>query len=330
MVLKKYEDFKIDETVVYGSRATSASVNVAPLFLKKELNSLYNYTKMRFSENPLEWDSRETYSTGDYVWHEGVVYVAIRDNGNQEPGAASVSWSTFQTSTLDLDLKYVTLGANNYITLYDRSGYKAMKSASDATLAMMSPINGFVPYDNGVSSYLGTSAMKWLGVYAVNATFTNTLSTNITATAITTGTLNATSCTADNFYGVSSSAKYADLAERYESDTEIEPGTIVGIGGSAEITVYKAGLNIAGVISTNPAFKMNDCYEDVKLKPFVALKGKIPCKVTGNVIKGQYVVASDDVPGFGYGVTDLTFELSKKMVGIALENSVDGVVNIKV
>ena len=105
MVLKKYEDFKIDETVVYGSRATSASVNVAPLFLKKELNSLYNYTKMRFSENPLEWDSRETYSTGDYVWHEGVVYVATRDNGNQEPGAASVSWSTFQTSTLDLDLK---------------------------------------------------------------------------------------------------------------------------------------------------------------------------------------------------------------------------------
>ena len=105
---------------------------------------------------------------------------------------------------------------------------------------------------------------------------------------------------------------------------------ITGICLSLSFLMMPAFSGLPGLLITSSAFKMNDCYEDVKLKPFVALKGKIPYKVTGNVIKGQYVVASDDVPGFGYGVTDLTFELSKKMVGIALENSVDGVVNIKV
>jgi hypothetical protein len=89
-------------------------------------------------------------------------------------------------------------------------------------------------------------------------------------------------------------------------------------------------MPLAGVISTNPGLKLNDDTNEVKLKPFVALKGKIPCRVIGNVIKGQYVIASEDVPGFGYAVNELTFELSQKMVGVALDSAIDGLVNIKV
>jgi hypothetical protein len=101
-----------------------------------------------------------------------------------------------------------------------------------------------------------------------------------------------------NIYGVSTSAKYADIAERFESDEALEPGTVIALGGEKEITktAMRADETVFGVISEHPAFRMNDGGEDASTHPFVAFSGRVPCKVKGSVAKGDRLVSSD-IPG---------------------------------
>jgi hypothetical protein len=96
--------------------------------------------------------------------------------------------------------------------------------------------------------------------------------------------------TAPNFLGLASSAKYADLAEIYASDYNYTAGTVVVLDGPAEITqsMHSHDTRIAGVISDKPAYLMNS--EATGLP--VALMGRVPCQVTGNITKGDRLVAS--------------------------------------
>ena len=136
-----------------------------------------------------------------------------------------------------------------------------------------------------------------------------------------------------NFNGLATSANWADLAERYEADAVYEPGDIVAIGGDKEITLYKAGMPLAGVISTQPGYRMNDSEEAKKdpaiaeMNPFVALKGRVPCKINGTAKKGDYVIADDN--GLAKAV-DRTHHIDTlNYIGIALEDGED-VIEVKV
>ena len=110
--------------------------------------------------------------------------------------------------------------------------------------------------------------------------------------------LGATNARYNNIYGVSTSAKYADIAERFESDEALEPGTVIALGGEKEITktAMRADETVFGVISEFPAFRMNDGGEDASTHPFVTFSGRVPCKVKGPVAKGDRLVSSD-IPG---------------------------------
>ena len=105
-----------------------------------------------------------------------------------------------------------------------------------------------------------------------------------------TGTLAATI-----FSGTATSARYADLAEKYTSDLEYSPGTVVVFGGQYEVTESTKSHDsaVAGVVSTNPAYLMNS---ELKEGVAVALTGRVPCIVKGPVNKGTVLVTSD-VPG---------------------------------
>ena len=94
----------------------------------------------------------------------------------------------------------------------------------------------------------------------------------------------------DTFYGVSSQALYADLAEMYVGDAEYPAGTVVVIGGEEEITVTTQDhdTRVAGVISTDPAYLMNSGNSGSP----VALTGRVPCRVQGPVSKGALLVTS--------------------------------------
>jgi hypothetical protein len=93
------------------------------------------------------------------------------------------------------------------------------------------------------------------------------------------------------FYGVSTQAKYADLAENYVSDAAYEPGTVLVFGGPCEVTATTATHDtaVAGVVSTHPAYLMNAESGNVS----VALTGRVPCQVRGPVSKGTLLVTSN-------------------------------------
>jgi hypothetical protein len=109
-------------------------------------------------------------------------------------------------------------------------------------------------------------------------------------------------------YGTSTSARYADLAEKYTTDQEYEPGTVIVVAsaGDAEGTAsYSSGQRVLGVVSTNPAFIMNDELDGQA----IALRGRVPVKVVGPIRKGQALICNQDGKGI-YGDTNNSFAIA--------------------
>lgn len=126
------------------------------------------------------------------------------------------------------------------------------------------------------------------------------------------------------FRGTATSAFFADLAEKYLADQDYEVGTVVTVGGDAEVTACNLGDRAFGAVSANPAFKMNDGLEG---GTYIALKGRVPVKVTGAVRKGDRLIAA------GNGCAGVSHVILKNIAikagnfpdtfAIALENSDD-------
>jgi hypothetical protein len=120
-------------------------------------------------------------------------------------------------------------------------------------------------------------------------------------------------------FGTATSARYADLAEKYTTDAEYEAGTVlaVAINSDAEATqTWQSGQRVLGVVSTNPAFLMNDEADGQA----IALRGRVPVKVIGPIRKGQPLICNQDGKGM-YGDTSNSF-------AIALETNEDASVKL--
>jgi hypothetical protein len=91
-----------------------------------------------------------------------------------------------------------------------------------------------------------------------------------------------------------SQAQYADVAERFEADAPMEIGSVVEVGGSAEITEATSDLSedVFGVISHKPGYMMNAGAGSDETHPYVAMTGRTPVRVIGEVAKGQRLVTS--------------------------------------
>lgn len=132
-------------------------------------------------------------------------------------------------------------------------------------------------------------------------------------------------------YGHTIEATYADLAERYEADQEYDEGHVVVFGGSKEITetFVRGDTAVAGVISMYPALKMNSDAGNDKTHPYVALKGRVPCKVIGPVRKGQLLVTCGEHPGYAIAATSdpKIGSVIGKAIG-SLDSSEKGIIEI--
>ena len=95
-------------------------------------------------------------------------------------------------------------------------------------------------------------------------------------------------------HATTTSAMYADLAERYEADCETAVGDVVVLGGDKEITKCEQDLSDAvfGVISQSPAFLMNAEAGNNDSHPMVALKGRVMVKLQGKGKAGDRVVSA--------------------------------------
>lgn len=117
---------------------------------------------------------------------------------------------------------------------------------------------------------------------------------------------------ANVFNGTATAARYADLAEKYLTDEDYEAGTVVAVGGTAEVTACSKGSHVIGVVSTNPAYMMN---KDLEGGTYIALKGRVPVKVGGKVQKGDTLVAGQN----GYAIPGSEGHI----FGVALESNDD-------
>jgi len=134
-------------------------------------------------------------------------------------------------------------------------------------------------------------------------------------------------------YTTANAARYADLAEKYTSDIQYPPGTVVVLGGEAEVTRSPGPTSraIAGIVSTDPAYLMNTYLEGECIVD-VALIGRVPCMVTGIINKGDLLVSSSR-PGHACAWTNATNPPAGSIVGKAIENKTDedpGVIEVLV
>jgi hypothetical protein len=97
-----------------------------------------------------------------------------------------------------------------------------------------------------------------------------------------------------NIAGNQINANYADVAERFEADQVLTPGTVVELGGTAEITKVSQDLseNVFGVISTKAAYLMNSLAGSSDTHPPVAMTGRVPVRTIGTVRKGDRLVSA--------------------------------------
>jgi hypothetical protein len=167
----------------------------------------------------------------------------------------------------------ITLKGSNTLGSSKENGYYFWGTASDAlrsttttnvTTAFTSAnTNHYVPF---VTTVNGNSAVLTTSTFYFNPS-TNVL--NVTATA----------------------ARYADLAENYLSDKIYSIGTVMAVGGSAEVTACQPGDRAIGVVSDKPAYLMN---EGLVGGTAIALKGRVPVRIVGTVNKGDRLVAADN------------------------------------
>jgi len=226
----------------------------------------------------------------------------------------------------DLKVHIDTAGAGNEGIIDNTVGqkirFKVKSTGGVTTETFHIQATGLIPTTTATFD-IGDANYKWRNMYATSF---NGLATQAIALQVgsnyRTGDVNATNNTvavrdssgnisANVFNGVSTSARYADLAEKYTTDQEYPVGTAMCVGGEAETTAAKTSSHCIGVISTEPAYLMNSEAEGQA----IGLKGRVPVRVKGIVAKGDPIYAWED------GVCSTVAATS--LVGIALEASDD-------
>lgn len=181
------------------------------------------------------------------------------------------------------------------LMLYDGSNWKKILSQDPTTNNYIFDGDLLPAVNCGGSSgfNIGSNTLQWCNVYA------------------------------NTFVGVATQARYADVAERYESDEIYDVGTVVSLGGSKEITasVSEFDNTIFGVISEKPAMLMNSDAGSNETHPPVAVAGRVQTKVIGKVQKGQRLVSSI-ISGVAQAVDDSILESISTLaiIGRALED----------
>jgi hypothetical protein len=94
-------------------------------------------------------------------------------------------------------------------------------------------------------------------------------------------------------FAKSTSAQYADVAEKYLADDDYPVGTVLSIGGASEVTASKTyhGSDVIGTVSDKPAYVMNSGLGG-NFVAVVALLGRVPVRVVGSINPGDLLVAS--------------------------------------
>ena len=118
-----------------------------------------------------------------------------------------------------------------------------------------------------------------------------------------------------------------DIAILYQADENYEPGTVLEFGGEFEVTLgTKESRRVAGIVTTNPYQIINGTAKGHNMLP-IALTGRVPTKVKGQILKGQMLVSA----GNGYARAETNPSIGT-VIGKSLENFAgdEGVIEVVV
>ena len=188
----------------------------------------------------------------------------------------------------------------------------------------------------GTASRATTANAKAILDNSGNFSLTGALSVNSSGGAI--GIVNAAGNLVGNIgsatgyfnrvFAQAATALYADLAEVYEADADYSPGTVMVFGGNKEVTIstVDSSRRVAGVISENPSYLMNNGLT-ADHRAIVALTGRVLTLVVGNVAKGDMMVSA----GNGRARAEEN-PLSGSIIGKSLEDftGLEGMIEIVV
>jgi len=205
-------------------------------------------------------------------------------------------------------------GSNNYVGVNASGAFIKTNNANIWNFYA----NGSLSGPSNVLSVIGN-------VSAGTTLIGNVLSNNIsTGSNVTAGTITGNwTLTAGSRWN----ATYADLAEYYESDKNYEAGTVLEFGGEKEVTLASnETTKVAGVVSTDPAYVLNSTCPGEFTTP-IALQGRVPVKVLGNVSKGDMMVSG----GNGFARTAHDPKMGT-IIGKSLENfnGLEGIIEIAI
>jgi len=230
------------------------------------------------------------------------VYQYFQGTANNANTVGNIAASGFVQNTTNQTMTG-TLGILNDagLSVGSNSNFRASTTGDDVFLRNQTQ-NGNLTIqinDGGVT----TTMIQMYGANSMT-TIPNSVTVNTAAgaTAIVNGAGNAvgnigsSSSYFNKVFAQSTTALYADVAERFAADAIYEPGTVVELGGWAEITRVQndASDTVFGVISTRPAFTMNGGAGDNDTHPPVAMTGRVPVKVIGIVNKGDRLISAGD------------------------------------
>jgi hypothetical protein len=226
------------------------------------------------------------------------------DENDTTSGTLGILNDTGLTVGADQDAKISVTTATSTVNIQNQT--------ADANIAV-------VVNDGGVT----TTAMLVVGSTA-NVGFRGITNLNSAGQ----GNIGSSGTPFNTVFATATTALYADVAERFAADQEYAPGTVVELGGTAEITRSLDDLSekVFGVISTRAAYLMNSGVGTDATHPPIAMTGRVPVKVTGRINKGDRLVSA----GQGQARAAQPGEANAfNVIGRALENKTttdDGVI----
>ena len=135
-----------------------------------------------------------------------------------------------------------------------------------------------------------------------------------------------TKVTCPTFEGTATHAKYADIAENYESDCKYPAGTVLFFGKTSEVSIN--GEIFAGIVSDKPGFMLNDQPDFETYVPIV-LKGRSPVITSEPLEKGDIAIVDRENPGKAKKGEKSDIK-SPDFIGVVLQTFTNGYAEVKV
>ena len=232
--------------------------------------------------------------TGSSFTASGTIIAATVNAATIGNTGATLTGSSFTASgtIIASTINAATIG--NSGAIHTGSTFTASGTIIAATVNAATIGNAGATLTGTLSSGAQNNITSATSVTAVGTLTGLTVSGSIVPSANLSVNLGDTTHWFNNIYGTAIHAQYADLAERFASDQPYSAGTVVELGGPAEIMAAGQDLsdNVFGVISTNAAYLMNSGAGSNTTHPPVAVQGRVPVRVTGTIRKGDRLVSA--------------------------------------